>query len=122
VRFLVDAQLPPTLATFLADLGHDAIHVASLPGSVRTPDAEITSIADTEDRTVVTKDADFRHSHTVSGSPASLLLVSTGNIRNAELIDLFRARLEDIQTAFASASFVELHRDVLIVHANGPRA
>jgi len=46
--------------------------------------------------------------------------VSTGNIRNDELIELFRRRLGDIEQAFASASFVELHRDMLIVH--GPDA
>lgn len=71
---------------------------------------------------MVTKDADFRHSHTVAGTPASLLLVSTGNIRNAELIELFKRRLGDVEAAFADAAFVELHRDVLIVYADGPRA
>jgi predicted nuclease of predicted toxin-antitoxin system len=118
VRLLVDAQLPPKLATYLAAQGHDAIHVMSLPGAVRTPDAEIAAIADAQDRAVVTKDADFRHSHTVSGSPASLLLVATGNIRNDDLLDLFRRRLDDIEAALAGARFVELHRDMLIVHTD----
>ena len=70
---------------------------------------------------MITKDVDFRHSHTVSGAPASLLLVSTGNLRNDELIELFGRRLGDIEQAFASASFVELHRDVLIVHGTDAR-
>ena len=69
---------------------------------------------------MITKDVDFRHSHTVSGAPASLLLVSTGNVSNGELIELFGRRLGDIEQAFASASFVEL-RDVLIVHSSDAR-
>ena len=70
---------------------------------------------------MITKDVDFRHSHAVSGAPASLLLVSTGNVRNDELIELFGRRLGDIEQAFASASFVELHRDMLIVHGSDAR-
>jgi hypothetical protein len=31
VKFVVDAQLPPRLAKHLVSLGHDAVHVASLP-------------------------------------------------------------------------------------------
>ena len=32
MRFLVDAQLPPRLATWLTVEGHEALHVAALPG------------------------------------------------------------------------------------------
>ncbi|HET6562013.1 MAG TPA: DUF5615 family PIN-like protein [Marmoricola sp.] len=61
---------------------------------------------------MVTKDSDFRHSHTVSGSPAKLLLVATGNIRNDDLLALFDSRLDEIVTGFVPASFIE----VLIIH------
>jgi predicted nuclease of predicted toxin-antitoxin system len=30
VRFLIDAQLPPALARYLAALGHDAKHVSDV--------------------------------------------------------------------------------------------
>lgn len=116
MKFIVDAQLPPRLATFLTTKGHDAVHVETHPHDVRTSDAEISAFADAESRVVVTKDSDFRHSHTVSGSPARLLLVATGNIRNDDLIALFDSRIEAIATAFGEASFIELHRQVLIIH------
>jgi predicted nuclease of predicted toxin-antitoxin system len=116
VRFVVDAQLPPRLARHLGGLGHDAVHVAELPGGVSQPDPEIAAFADAEDRVVVTRDADFRHSHTVSGTPKRLLLVATGNIRNSDLIALVENRLDDIETAFGGSMFVELRRDVLVVH------
>jgi predicted nuclease of predicted toxin-antitoxin system len=65
---------------------------------------------------VVAKDSDFRHSHTVAGSPTRLLLVATGNVRNDDVLALFDSRLDEIATAFAEANFVELHREVLIIH------
>ena len=68
---------------------------------------------------MVTKDADFRHSHTVSKTPRKLLLVATGNIRNDELFALFERRLGDIEAALSVSSFVELYRDVLVVHGSG---
>lgn len=82
------------------------------------PDPEIAALADEQGRVVVTKDSDFRHSHRVSGSPAKLLLVVTGNIRNDDLLALIGRRLGDIVTAFGGSSFVELHRDVLVAHAD----
>lgn len=116
MKFLVDAQLPPRLATFLKGHGHHAVHVESLPHAVHTPDAEISTYADAEGSVVVTKDSDFRHSHTVFGSPAKLLLVATGNICNDDLLALFDNRLDEIVTGFVQASFIEVHREVLIIH------
>jgi len=42
--------------------------------------------------------------------------VSTGNIRNIELERSFMCNIGRIETAFASAGFVELTHDSLIVH------
>lgn len=118
MKFVVDAQLPPRLAKHLVSLGHDAVHVASLPGGESQPDPDIAAYADAEGRVVVTKDADFRHSHAVAKTPQQLLIVATGNIRNDELLALFEQRLAEIVTAFAGSVFVELHREVLVVHGS----
>ncbi|MFT4009396.1 MAG: DUF5615 family PIN-like protein [Nocardioidaceae bacterium] len=116
MKFLVDAQLPPKLAKFLIDHEHDAVHVLTLPADVRTPDPDVSAAADEQGRVVVSKDDDFRHSHTTTGTPAKLLMVRTGNISNKDLFQLIESRLADIEAAFATASFVELYRDVFIVH------
>ncbi len=76
MRFVVDAQLPETLVDHLPQLGHDAIHVKRLPRGGDTSDSEITAFADAEDRVVVTKDSDFRHTHETGGHPSRLLLIS----------------------------------------------
>ena len=51
----------------------------------------------------------------VTGEPP-LLLISTGNISNAELEKILRANLSGIEAAFASGRFVEITREALVVH------
>lgn len=116
MRFLVDAQLPALLATLLNKRGHEAIHTSSLPAGNRSTDQQICIIADAQGRIVVTKDADFRNSHLLSGSPRRLLIVTTGNITNGALLELVGAGLAVIIRAFESSDFVELGPDALIIH------
>lgn len=116
MKFLVDAHLPKRLAAQLNEAGHDALHTLDLPLKNRTPDAIINQISIDEQRVVVTKDADFRDSHLIKGEPHKLLLVSTGNIRNADLLGLLAKNLERIVAAFQLHSFVELDRNHLTIH------
>ena len=116
MKFLVDAQLPRRLAAWLAAAGHDAIHTLDLPAGNRTPDAAICALADQEGRVVVTKDEDFVHSFIVEGRPARLLLVSTGNISNADLYALVQTSLPDVARAFAECRYAQLTRDALVIH------
>lgn len=116
MKFLVDAQLPVRLCDFLNQHRHDAVHVSVLPNGNRLSDATITDVADDEHRVVVTKDADFRHSHTTIGAPQRLLIVATGNISNNVLLDLIGRRLDDLVAAFGAADFVELRTDLLVLH------
>jgi len=116
MRFLVDAQLPRRLVRRLRDLGLDAIHTLDLPSANRTSDQEICSIAASEDRIVVTKDADFVNSFMLHRRPPRLLLISTGNISNHELETLLAPAIPAILSAFDAASFVELNRTSLIIH------
>jgi len=58
VKFLVDAQLPPALAVWLRDQGHDAVHAMNSVG-VDAPDSAIWDLARLDERIIVTKDRDF---------------------------------------------------------------
>lgn len=116
MKFLVDAQLPARLARLLSKAGHDAAHTSELPDGNRTPDPQITELADDQGRVVVTKDSGFRHGHLLSRSPRRLLVVATGNITNAALLALFEAHLGTLVDALGEADFLELSADALIVH------
>lgn len=115
MKFLVDAQLPRRAADWLAAAGHDALHTLDLPDGNLTTDGDVAALADAEGRAVVTKDADFVDSHLLRGRPARLLLVSTGNLSNAELEALLVPLVPAVAAAFASQSFLELGRAGLVV-------
>jgi len=115
MKFLVDAQLPRRFANLLQDAGHDALHTLDLPKKNHTTDSELIALAKQEGRIVISKDADFVQSYLVTGEPP-LLLISTGNISNAELEKILRDNLSAIEAAFASGRFVEITREALVVH------
>jgi predicted nuclease of predicted toxin-antitoxin system len=116
MKFLVDAQLPRRLVYRLREAGHDALHTLDLPNGNRTSDADINALSMQESRTVVTKDADFVSSFIVSRVPYKLLVISTGNISNADLEALLLAQLPALEIALASNDYLELTRSTLIIH------
>jgi predicted nuclease of predicted toxin-antitoxin system len=115
VKFLIDAQLPMRLVGWLRQHGHDALHTLDMPLGNRTSDSDVIEWAKREDRIVVTKDSDFVQSFVLTGQPA-LLLVSTGNVSNADLEGLIHRNMPAIERAFASCRHVEITRTTLIVH------
>jgi predicted nuclease of predicted toxin-antitoxin system len=117
MNFRVDAQLPRRLARWLHTAGHDVIHTLDLPNGNRTTDVEINDVAEREQRVVITKDADFVNSFVLLGKPAKLLLVSTGNITNADLESLFVQALPGIVTDFQNHAFIELNWTGYVVHS-----
>src|SRR5262244_1485309 len=117
MKFLVDAQLPRRLAALLQQAGHDTIHTLDLPLGNRTTDTIINQPSLKEQRVVVTKDADFVDSFLLRQEPWKLLLVSTGNIRNAELIALFMPNLEKTGGCVDASEFIEINRTELIFHS-----
>ncbi len=117
MRFLVDAQLPRRLALRLRDIGHDVVHTLELAEQNRTTDQQITEISVNEQRIVITKDADFVTAYLLTGRPYKLLLVSTGNITNADLEALVVPAIPAIVAAFEQHSYLELSRTALIIHS-----
>ncbi len=116
MNFLVDAPRPSRLALALAEFGHDAIHTLDLPDRNATADTEVARRADEDDRIVVTKDGDFPNDHVLLGRPRRVLHVTTGNIVNADLLELVRRALPSIEHAFAQGDLVELNRTSIVVH------
>ncbi len=117
MKFLVDAHLPRRLAALLRQAGYDAIHTLDLPLGNRTTDTIINELSANEQRTVVTKDSDFVDSFVLRRQPWKLLLVSTGNIRNDELMPLFLANIDQIAEAFDTFDFIEINRTNVVFHS-----
>ena len=64
----------------------------------------------------MTKDADFTQSYLLKGTPQSLLYISTGNISNDALIELFRKNRESLLEALEANPWIELTKDRIILH------
>jgi predicted nuclease of predicted toxin-antitoxin system len=107
VNFLVDAHLPRRIARRLQEAGHDTCHTLDLPNGNQTPDAEINTISLREQGVVITKDADFVNSFSLKHEPYKLLLISTGNIKNADLETLLLTHLSSMVAAFAAYDFLD---------------
>lgn len=58
MKFLVDAQLPPSLAQWIAAHDHEARHVFDVAMHTSS-DAAVWAHAADEDRVLITKDEDF---------------------------------------------------------------
>ena len=115
MKFLVDAHLPRRMVRWLSSAGCDAVHTWDLPAANRSTDEQVIKFAERETRVVVTKDADFVNSHLLSGRPAKLLLVSTGNISNQELERLLAPLIPSLVEEFRTHTFIELGRVGIIV-------
>jgi predicted nuclease of predicted toxin-antitoxin system len=98
VLFLVDAQLPPLLASALREAGCEAIHVADL-GLVAATDRKIWAEAVSRSAVLVTKDRDFVLLRTANSDGPTVLWIRTGNSSNRTLIAQLLQFLEQIQSA-----------------------
>ncbi|MFN4147025.1 MAG: DUF5615 family PIN-like protein [Runella sp.] len=117
LSFIIDTQLPPILALFLKEKGFDSTHTTDYPKAQFLSDAEIRTIAISEHRIIVTKDSDFVDYYWLYGSPPKILLVSCGNIRNKELLQMFEIYIDPIVDLFTqSFDLVCLSRDSIIAY------
>ena len=108
MKFLVDAHLPPALATFLNVQGFDALHAAALPGGYETPDAEIIRYAVAQQRVILTKDSDLFEGYFRTQESFQLVLLKTGNSSNAGLMALFERNLPALLEALQQYTLMSL--------------
>ena len=117
MKFIVDAQLPKSLSDFLLFKGFDSIHTLELPEKNKTQDNRINTIAESENRIVITKDNDFLESFLLVGKPPKLIIVKTGNIRNAELIAIFQTQLNKICLLLDDSALIVIYKNEIVAHS-----
>jgi len=114
VKFIVDAQLPKSLSDFLNKKGHDSLHTLNLPEKNKTKDSQIAQIAIEEGRIVISKDVDFLEFYLIKREPEKLILVTTGNILNKQLLKIFEENLELIIQLISRSSLIEISKTEII--------
>jgi predicted nuclease of predicted toxin-antitoxin system len=111
VRFLVDMPLSLTLAAWLRDQNHDAIHAIEL-GLNRALDVEILTRAKEEGRTIVTADLDYpRLLALAQAIEPSLILFRDGQWREAQIVVRMREILQALTEADIARSIIVVDRD-----------
>jgi predicted nuclease of predicted toxin-antitoxin system len=85
VLFLIDAQLPPSLAAALRDAGCYAAHVDEL-GLLTATDRQIWDEAMSRSAVLVTKDRDFSLLRAARPEGPAILWIRVGNTGNRILI------------------------------------
>ncbi len=85
MNFLVDAQLPPALARWIATQGHQATHVFDL-GFHTADDPVIWERAKNDCAVIISKDEDFVDHWILSAAPVQLVWVRKGNCSNHALL------------------------------------
>ncbi|MDI9640253.1 DUF5615 family PIN-like protein [Geitlerinema splendidum] len=93
MKIWVDAQLPPTLASWLREtFGLEASALRDL-GLRDAQDIEIFAAARSENVVIITKDSDFIDLVCRLGSPPQILWLTCGNVTNRNLRQLLMATL-----------------------------
>ncbi len=98
MRFLVDAQLPPALAHRIADLGHQAEHLADC-GLLQAEDRDIRDHATRVGAIIVTKDEDFAVWRVLHRGGPPIVWLRIGNTRRAQLLRRVEAEFAQILSA-----------------------
>ena len=89
-----------------------------MPERNDTPDTEIIRLSTViEDAVIVSKDRDFPEYRLLKNLPERLLWVTTGNINNKKLLDIFVQHFAIIDELFEQGrQFVELSNSSIIIH------
>ena len=95
MKIWIDAQLPPTLASWLSatfDLEASSLRDLSLRDA---QDIDIFAAARAENAVIMTKDSDFIDLVCRLGTPPQILWLTCGNVTNQNLRRLLTATLPD---------------------------
>ena len=95
MKFIVDAQLPPALAHWLNDAGHEAVHVQDT-GLCNADDSSIWQFASEQRAVIVTKDEDFAARARQTASGPTILWLRIGNCSRRALLSWFAPLLPAI--------------------------
>ena len=103
MKFLVDAQLPPALAGWLREAGHEAVHVEDL-GLREANDSAIWKHALENGATIVTKDEDFAVRAAQAANTPIIVWLRVGNTTNRVLRAWIEPRLPGVMQLAAQGS------------------
>jgi predicted nuclease of predicted toxin-antitoxin system len=116
VRFLLDANISPLVATRLIEAGHSAVHVRDV-GLRAASDEQIMDVAAQEDRVIVSQDIDFTNLlyYRRASRPSLILLRNLPEVTAAQIAQLITANLPQLEDSLSDGAAVSIVGDRLRV-------
>jgi predicted nuclease of predicted toxin-antitoxin system len=116
VRFLLDANISPLVATRLIEAGHSAVHVRDV-GLRAASDEQIMDLAAQEDRVIVSQDIDFTNLlyYRRASRPSLILLRNLPEVTAAQIAQLITANLPQLEDSLSDGAAVSIVGDRLRV-------
>lgn len=112
MKLLLDQGLPPLTAELLRGQGIDAVHVSEV-GLARAEDLRIIELAQTEERIIVTLDADYHASIALTSAPSpSVIWIRVVNLRAIEYVEYIVKHRETNQTSNLDISYLNHKPDL----------
>lgn len=116
MKVLCDVHMSKKVVRFFQENGIESIHVNDILDSWYTKDGAIAKYADDNDFTLMSKDADFKDSHFLKGTPRKLLRISLGNISTKRLLEILGKNLELLKEKFElEKCYVEINFDTILI-------
>jgi len=106
MKFLCDVHISFRIVRHIEYLGHECIHVNEILDKWNTKDKDICIYADKNDLIVLTKDADFRNSFLIRGTPNKLVKINLGNISTNALIEVISGNIEAMKLLALKGAFM----------------
>jgi len=110
MRYIIDAQLPPSLARMIVSLGGEAKHVLELD-MLEASDSVIWDLALSEGYVIITKDEDFAKRLKQSKVAPPIVWLRVGNVGRKALLDWFKPLYSQIENQLKNGeNLIEVRR------------
>jgi predicted nuclease of predicted toxin-antitoxin system len=96
MKWLVDAQLPPRLCTWLKQRGEESLHVYSLSEGLNFSDDFLWKYARENSFIIISKDNDFFERSLLFGAPPQTVFLSVGNCSIQQLLNILDSHWNEI--------------------------
>ena len=111
MKLLLDQGLPPSTAELLREQGLDAVHVSEV-GYARADDFKIIELARTEDRTIVTLDADYHATIALTSvSSPSVIWIRVANLPGKEYTEMIISTLNEYEEVLIIGVLITIRSD-----------
>jgi predicted nuclease of predicted toxin-antitoxin system len=120
MKLLLDQGIPPSTAELLRGQGLDAIHVSEI-GYARADDLQIIELAITEDRMIVTLDADYHAAIALtSANSPSVIWIRIANLRAADYAAIVTSTLDEYKEILLTGVLITIRSDRTVRLRNLP--